>query len=303
MNWTQADVPNLESRVYIVTGANSGIGYETARILCEKNGHVVMACRSTERGEAALARIKEGYSNASAEVLPLDLSNLESVRAFATAFTQRHDRLDCLINNAGVMAIPRQTTAQGFEMQFGVNHLGHFALTARLLPRLTVASGGRIVNVSSEVHRFGRIDFDDLMAEQSYGRWSAYTQSKLANLLFTRRLQRVFIKNSIDLMAIATHPGYADTELQGRSNNSFENFVLKKLANRFMAQSAQMGALPSLRAAVDRSLSGGEYVGPKGMMGMRGAPVVMAPSRAAQNDEAAVRLWTISEELTNEKIV
>jgi len=303
MKWTQADAPNLESRVYIVTGANSGIGYEVARMLCELNGHVVLACRNAERGEAALAQIKASHSNASAELLALDLSDLESVRAFAIAFAQRHARLDGLINNAGLMAIPRRETAQGFEMQLGVNHLGHFALTARLLSRLTVAAGSRIVNVSSEAHRAGRINFDDLMGERSYRRWTAYTQSKLANILFTRRLHRVMSKNRIDVAAIACHPGYADTELQGKSDNSVENFLLKKVANRFVAQSATMGALPTLRAAVDRSLSGGEYIGPKGMFGARGHPVIMTPSRASQDDEAAVRLWKVSEALTQEKIV
>ncbi|MEO1338502.1 MAG: SDR family NAD(P)-dependent oxidoreductase, partial [Myxococcota bacterium] len=155
-----------------MTGANSGIGYEVARMLCELNGHVVLACRNAERGEAALAQIKASHSNASAELLALDLSDLESVRAFAIAFAQRHARLDGLINNAGLMAIPRRETAQGFEMQLGVNHLGHFALTARLLSRLTVAAGSRIVNVSSEAHRAGRINFDDLMGERSYRRWT-----------------------------------------------------------------------------------------------------------------------------------
>ena len=300
--WTQADAPDVSGQVFVVTGANSGIGFEVTRMLCAKNATVVMACRSEKRGADALARLKTEMPAASASLAQLDLADLESVRAFAADFEHRHPRLDGLINNAGLMAIPRTTTAQGFEMQLGVNHLGHFALTARLLPRMMTAGAGRIVNVSSEAHRGGRMRFDDLMGERQYNRWGAYTQSKLANLLFTRRLQVGLSELSVGVSTFACHPGYAATELQGRSDNMLEDFFFKRIANRLVAQSAQMGALPTLRAAVDASLTPGAYVGPKSMFGARGYPEIVTPSRAAQNDDHAERLWTISQQLTGEKI-
>ena len=299
-NWTEADAPALGGRIYVVTGANSGIGYEVTRMLADKGAMVVMACRSQARADAALARLKAKVPAALAEVMRLDLADLASVREFATAFESKHARLDGLINNAGLMALPRQTTAQGFEMQFGVNHLGHFALTARLWPRLTGTPASRIVNVSSEVHRSGRIDFGDLMGERRYSRWGAYMQSKLANILFTRKLQQKLSSLGADGAAMACHPGYTATELQGRSDNAFENFFFKQLTNRVVAQSPAMGALPTLRAAVDRSLAGGSYVGPKGLFGARGYPVVVKPSAAARVDADADRLWTVSESLTAE---
>ena len=300
--WTQDDAGSQEGRVFVVTGANSGIGYEVARMLSDKGASVVMACRSAERAEAALNRLKQAVPNAQAEVMALDLADLESVRAFAAAFADRHSRLDGLINNAGLMAIPRQLTKQGFEMQLGVNHLGHFALTARLLPQLSATEGSRIVNVSSEVHRQGKIRFDDLMGERRYSRWGAYMQSKLANVLFTRRLNTEFSAKGRAITAYACHPGYAATELQGRSKRPFEDFFFTKITNRLVAQSAAMGALPTLRAAVDPSLAAGAYVGPAGYFGARGYPEVVAPSRAAQSDEDAERLWKVSAELTQESL-
>lgn len=298
--WTQADAPEQEGRVFVVTGANSGIGYEVARMLAAKKAAVIMACRSEARGKAALARLREAVPNATVEVMALDLADLDSVRAFATAFLDRHPRLDGLINNAGVMALPRQLTAQGFEMQMGVNHLGHFALTARLWPRLLDHGGGRVVNVSSEVHRGGKIRFDDLMGERRYERWAAYTQSKLANLLFTHQLQRMATASQRSVSAYGCHPGYAATELQGRSGSAIERLVFTNITNRLLAQSATMGALPTLRAAVDTTLSPGDYVGPTAFFGARGYPKVMAPSRAARDDDVALRLWAVSEELTGE---
>ncbi len=293
--WTEADASDQAGRRFVVTGANSGIGYEVSRMLAGLNARVVMACRSLERGEAARDRIRR--AGGEVELMPLDLADLESVSAFADAYRAQHERLDGLVNNAGLMALPRLETRQGFEMQFGVNHLGHFALTSRLLPRLRETPGSRVVSVSSEVHRQGRIDFDDLMGERRYSRWGAYMQSKLANILFTRRLQRFFEEEQVESRAVACHPGYASTELQGRSNNPLENFFFKQITNRLVAQSPQMGALPTLRAVVDPAVPGGGYVGPKTMFGARGYPELMTPSAAALDDAVAERLWRVSEEL------
>ena len=297
-NWTEEDASDQTGRIFIITGANSGIGFEATRLLVAKGATVVMACRNPERAAEAHRRLLSAVPDARAEVMALDLADLESVRAFATAFLKTYPRLDVLINNAGLMALPRQTTAQGFETQLGVNHLGHFALTIRLLPRLVESTGSRVVNVSSEAHRAGSMNFDDLMGEQSYRRWGAYTQSKLANLLFTRALQARLSATQAGVAAYACHPGYANTELQGRSDNTLENFFFKRITNRLVAQSAYMGALPTVRAAVDPSLTPGDYVGPQGMFGARGYPVVMKPSRAATSDAHAEMLWQQSETLT-----
>lgn len=297
-DFREEDAPAQEGRTFVVTGANSGIGLEVSRMLAAKGAHVVMACRSRERGEAALEHLQARVPDASAEVMDLDLADLDSVRAFADAIGGRDGPLHGLLNNAGVMAIPRRTTAQGFEMQLGVNHLGHFALTGRLMPRLAAAEAARIVSVSSGAHQMGRIHFEDLMLERSYGRWKAYAQSKLANLLFTRELTRRLPSRYPAVRALACHPGYAATELQGRSGNRLEDALLKGFANRFLAQDAAMGALATLRAATDPELPAGVYVGPRGLGGARGYPKICQPSSAARDDGAAERLWSASVELT-----
>lgn len=298
MPWTTADIADQKGRTVVITGANSGLGLEAARALAEKGAHVVMACRNTEKGKAAAAGIK-----GSVETMALDLSSLKSISAFAKALGERHPRVDVLMNNAGVMAIPRAVTADGFEMQFGTNHLGHFALTAQVLPLLEAStSTARIVSIASNVHWVGSMKFDDLMGEKKYGKWPAYCQSKLANLLFTYELERWLRKNGKRSIAVAAHPGYAATNLQGvgpqLEGAAFSGFIMK-VGNSMLAQPSHMGALPQVYAAVHPDLKGGEYIGPDGFMQQSGFPRVVSSSKASKDEAAAARLWTESERLTN----
>ena len=282
--WTARQLPDLSGRTAVITGANSGLGLVTARELAAAGAHVVFAVRDVTRGEAAASTM-----TGSTEVRRLDLADLASVRAFAE---QWQGPLDLLINNAGVMAIPERRTADGFEMQFGTNHLGHFALTNLLLPHVT----GRVVSVASSAHRFGRIDFDDLNSRKGYGRWRAYGQSKLANLLFVLELSRRLAAVGSQVGAHAAHPGYAATNLQGHTTNKPEKAVMA-VANRLIAQRDDMGALPTLYAAT-QPLPGGSYTGPSGPMESRGHPGPARKSAAARDADAARRLWDLSEELT-----
>ncbi len=291
-HWTADDIPDQTGQIVIVTGANSGLGFETARALAKKGAAVIMACRSTDKAEEAARPIRAEYPAADLTIMPLDLASLDSVRRFAQDFTQRYKTLNLLINNAGVMALPqRRETVDGFEMQFGTNHLGHFALTGLLMPLIAGTPGARVVSVSSFMHRTGRINFDDLQAKQSYGRWSAYSQSKLANLLFTYELQRRFEAAGTDALAVAVHPGYASTNLQRYSGAS-------SFANRFFAQSQQMGALPTLYAATMPTVKGGEFFGPGGFTKMRGYPKRVDSNKRSHDQPTAARLWSVSEELT-----
>nr|MDQ3036432.1 oxidoreductase [Myxococcota bacterium] len=265
---------------------------------------VVLACRSRERGEAALAALRAEHPNAKAKVMSLDLASLASVRAFADALRSEHGRIDALLNNAGLMAIPRAATADGFEMQLGTNHLGHFALTGLLFGRLIESAPARVVSVSSQAHRMGRMRFDDLMGERRYEKWTAYGQSKLANLLFTFELQRRAEKKwpgAAPVIALACHPGYSATELQGKGatmgGSKLEAFVMR-VGNGVIAQTAAMGATPTLRAATDPDVKGGEYFGPGGLMEMAGPPVKVACTAAAKDPEVAKKLWEVSCELT-----
>jgi NAD(P)-dependent dehydrogenase (short-subunit alcohol dehydrogenase family) len=286
-HWTADDIPDLSGRTAVVTGGNSGIGYHTAEQLARHGARVVVASRSPEKGRAA-ARDVGG------EWAALDLADLASVRAFAEGFT---GPLDLLVNNAGVMAIPRQQTVDGFEMQFGTNHLGHFALTGLLLPALLAsANQPRVVSVSSGEHHKGSIDFDDLMSEHSYGQMRAYQRSKLANLLFTFELQRRADAAGVDLLSVAAHPGFAATNL-GHSGNPLL-VIGVRLGQALIAQSAAMGALPTLYAATAPDVKGGEYFGPDGRGEMRGYPTRVQASKAAQDPGAAQRLWAVSEKLT-----
>ena len=300
MGWTTAQIPDLSDRTYIVTGANSGIGYEAALALAAKGARVVLACRTESKAREALDGVKRARGDARAEFGALDLASLKSVRAFAEVMLQRFpEGVDGLVNNAGVMALPRQLTEDGFEMQLGTNHLGHFALTGALLPLLVRRPAARVVSVSSGVHWAGRIRFDDLMGERRYERWAAYSQSKLANLLFTRELQRRLAGRHPHVIATAAHPGYSATNLQGAAARAEGAVFAKTFAagNALVAQSAASGALPTLRAAVDPEAKGGEYYGPS-VLGLWGAPVLAARSRAAKDDDAARRLWEESERLT-----
>ena len=289
--WTLDDLPDQTGRVAIVTGANTGIGFETAAALAQKNATVVMACRNRKKAEDAIQRIRERTPDAKLELIELDLASLASVKRFADAFRADHDCLDLLINNAGVMIPPLGHTEDGFELQFGCNHLGHFALTGRLLDLLEATPGARVVTVSSMAHRGGKMDFDNLNAENSYEKMPAYGQSKLANLLFTFELQRRLDTAGSKVVATAAHPGWTGTDLQRHSG-------LFRVLNTFFAQTPPMGALPTLRAAADPQAEGGDYFGPKGFYEMRGYPKKVGTTPAAKNELDARRLWDISEKLT-----
>jgi NAD(P)-dependent dehydrogenase (short-subunit alcohol dehydrogenase family) len=283
--WTAADLPSQKGRIFIVTGANSGIGLPTARALAEAGAHVVLAVRDVAKGETVAASIA-----GDTEVRRLDLADLASVRAFADAW---QGDVDVLINNAGVMRTPERRTADGFELQIGTNHLGHFALTNLLLRHVT----DRVVTVSSGVHRGGSISLDDLnWQRRRYQRWAAYQQSKLANLLFTLELQRRLTAAGSPIRALAAHPGYAATNLQFRSERGIEDRVMG-VANRLFAQTDEAGARPTLFAA-SQDLPGASYVGPDGFAEQRGYPTLVGRSAAASDVEMAKRLWTLSEELT-----
>ena len=299
--WTVADIPDLHGRRAVVTGANSGIGYYTALELARHGADVVLACRDAGRGKAALDRLHDDAPDASARLETLDLADLSSVRAFAERFGDTP--LDILVNNAGVMALPRRTTADGFEMQFGTNHLGHFALTGLLLANLLAATHGpaRVVTVSSMAHVIGRMNFDDLQGERHYGRWRAYGQSKLANLLFAFELDRRARRAGVPLVSVASHPGYAATNLQTASakleGSSLRERVMEA-GNRVFAQPSSAGAQPSLYAATAPGVDGGTFWGPSGPM-QRGAPgrnLLTMP--AARKEVDAARLWDVSETLT-----
>lgn len=290
--WTEADIPDQTGRTAVITGANTGLGFETARALAAKGATVVVAVRNTDKGNDAIRRIRQTAPEATVTLQELDLSSLASVRAAADQLTSDHASIDLLINNAGVMYTPRQETADGFELQFGTNHLGHFALTGLLLDHVTAAPAGRIVTVSSIGHRIrASIHFDDLQLERSYNRVTAYGQSKLANLLFTYELQRRLAAAGSSAAALAAHPGGSNTDL-GR------HLPLLDPVFRAVSQSAAMGALPTLRAATDPAARGGQYYGPSGPFELRGYPKVVDSSTQSKDVELQRRLWTVSEELT-----
>lgn len=290
--WTPADAPDQTGRTALVTGANSGLGLQTTLALARKGARVLMACRDAARGQAALRRVEAEAPGATVELIDLDLAALSSVEAAAVQVHERTAVLDLLVDNAGVMATPRRATADGFEMQLGTNHLGHFALTGQLLPLLLTGSDPRVVVVSSGVHRIGAMRFEDLQSERSYSRWGAYGQSKLANLLFARELGRRYPA----LRVVAAHPGYAATHLQNGHGSSLLAGVMK-VGNALLAQSDEGGALPSLYAATMPDVRTGDYWGP-GLLEMRGTPKRVGRSAAASDDAAAQRLWEESERLT-----
>lgn len=296
LKWTANNIPDQTGKTAVVTGANSGLGYETVRGLARKNANIIMASRNPEKGQAALNAIQAEFPQASLELMSLDLSDLSSVHAFAQAYTQKHDKLDMLINNAGVMALPYQKTSDGFEMQFGTNHLGHFALTGLLLEPLLNTAGARVVTVSSGLHHSGEMDFNDLNWEKSYNKWSAYGRSKLANLLFTYELERKLEASKQDVISVAAHPGYAATNLQ--SGGGAVQRVGMSIMNKLLAQSAEMGALPQLYAATAPDVVGGDYFGPKGLQESRGYPVKVASNDKSHNLADAAQLWKVSVEMT-----
>lgn len=300
--WTLTDLPSSDGKVCIVTGANSGLGFETARALAGKGAHVLMACRRTDAANDAVRLIRRRTPKGRLDVLPLDLADLASVRNFAETALAAHPAVHMLINNAGVMALPHGQTKDGFELHFGTNHLGHFALTGLLLPAFRNTPGARVVTVSSQFHRLGRMDFEDPNRERRpYDKWRAYAQSKLANLLFAFELDRRLREARSTARSLAAHPGYAATNLQmqgPRLRGSAPAAWAYGIGNTFFAQSAENGALPILRAATDPEAAGGDYFGPGGPMELRGAPVKVAAHARARDAADARRLWTLSEKLT-----
>ena len=298
--WTVDDIPDQAGRTILVTGASSGLGLRSAEGLASRGARVLIGCRNPQKTAVALDAVKSVASDAAPEVVPLDLADLDDVRACAQRVAGELDHLDVLINNAGVMAIPHERTRQGFEMQFGTNHLGHFALTALLLPMLRRAHAPRVVTVSSGGHRAGRIRFNGLNWERGrYSRWFAYTQSKLANLLFSTELQRRAAAAGSDLLAVAAHPGYAATNLS--SGHATGNIIYRwgaKVSDPLFGQSDRMGALPQLYAATMPDVGPDDYWGPDGFMEQRGWPKRVSRSGAARDVDAARRLWNASEQLT-----
>ena len=295
--WDARRIPDQTDRVAIVTGANSGLGLVTARELARAGARVVLACRNLEKGHTAIEDVRAAVPDAQVQLEELDLASLASVRGFAGRFEETHDGLDLLINNAGVMGTPRRRTADGFELQFGTNHLGHFALTTALLDRMEGRDDARVVTLSSTAHKMGRINFDNLNGDRHYFRWNAYGQSKLANLLFALELDRRLRASGSTVKSLAAHPGYAATNLQSAGPPLVDRLVMVA-SNALIAQSDEMGALPTLYAATQPGLDGGTYIGPDSLREQRGHPTIVQPNARARDPETARRLWDVSERLT-----
>jgi NAD(P)-dependent dehydrogenase (short-subunit alcohol dehydrogenase family) len=290
--WDTNKVPDQTGRVAIVTGSSSGIGYETAHVLADKNATVIIAVRNLQRGNTAADKIRAEHESADVRVMELDLANLESVGSFTAKFKENFDRLDLLINNAGVMMPPYSKTADGFELQFGTNHLGHYALTGLLIDLVLKTENSRIVTVSSTGHKSGKLDFDDLNWEKrKYKKMQTYADSKIANLYFTYELQRRLEKAGSKTIAVVSHPGWTATELQ-------RHVGLLRFLNRFFSQSIEMGALPTLLVATALDVEGSDYYGPSGRGEMKGYPKKVESNKLSQDEDIAKKLWTISEELT-----
>ena len=299
MNWTVEDIPDLTGKVIIITGANSGIGFEATKEFARKGVRVILASRNKNKAEVALSQIQTEIPGSQAEILQLDLANLKSVQQFADSFKKKYDRLDTLLNNAGIMMVPYGKTKDGFETQFGTNHLGHFALTGLLIDLLLKTPGARVVNISSNAHHLDEVNFSNLMYEdgEGYSPQKAYGRSKLANLLFTYELQRRFNAIEVETIALAAHPGISNTNLGAHIFKRWRLGILQPLMG-LMLQSAARGALPGIRAAVDPMVSGGQYYGPDGPKERSGYPVVVLSNEASYILEDALQLWEISEKLT-----
>jgi NAD(P)-dependent dehydrogenase (short-subunit alcohol dehydrogenase family) len=299
--WSADDIGDQTGRVALVTGANSGIGYQTARALAARGAHVVLACRDVERARRTYDELDKDLDACSVEILQLDLADLASVRAAAAAFRDSHARLDLLVNNAGVMGTPYRLSADGFELQMATNHLGHFALTGLLLDRIVTTERSRVVTVSSHMHRVGRLGPEDLAGTARRNTWVAYGTTKLANLLFTAELSRRLAQAGLGTVALAAHPGWTRSNLAGNGAALGSSRVWRKLARaagRTFGQSAAAGALPVLCAATSRHVHNGQFIGPARWFGLAGPPRLDRPSRAARDPEAAARLWSASEEVT-----
>jgi hypothetical protein len=300
--WTVGDMPDQSGRTVLITGANSGLGLGSAEALASHGARVLMACRNAAKAATARDQVAKVATGPAPEVVGLDLADLSSIEACASLVTGMVDQLDVLMDNAGVMRIPRTLTADGFEMQFGTNHLGHFALTGRLLPVLLKATAPRVVITASNAHKLGKMNWDDLNADKGYRKWGAYGQSKLANLLFMHELDHRASQAETDLVAVAAHPGYAATHLQsvGIEMEGGKRLFSAAVAfgNRVAAQSAEMGALPQLYAATMPDVAGGDYYGPDGLLEQRGHPKKVTGNAASIDAAGAHRLWEISEDLT-----
>ena len=301
--WTVAQMPSQAGKTVLVTGANSGIGYQAALELARHGAHVLLGCRSEKKGQAALERLKGEVSGASVELAVLDMASLASIRSFASGYTSRGGTLDILVNNAGVMALPtRELTPDGFERQLGTNHLGHFALTGLLFSSLLKSVAPRVVTVASLAHRSGTIQFDNLQSERSYKPWDAYNNSKLANILFAKELDRRMRAAGQPLLSVAVHPGVSKTSIidngPGAGGGSDLKSRIATLLAPILMQNDAMGALPTEYAATSPDVRGGEYIGPDGMGGMKGYPKVVQPKPQALDEKTGKRLWEVSEQLT-----
>ncbi len=289
-NWTDIDIPDLTGKIVIITGSNTGLGKETARVLAGKNAEVILAVRNINKGEGAVRDINTEFPNSIISVMELDLSSLESIKNFSDNFKSKYKKIDLLINNAGVMMPPYSNTKDGFESQFGINHLGHFALTGHLINLLKTTPGARIVNVSSAAHTWGNLDFSDLdWKNRKYSRQKSYGDSKIANLYFTYELAQK-LKDS-DIKVVAAHPGWTATDLQRHSG-------LFSFLNPLFAQKPNMGALPTLRAAIDIDVKSGDYFGPDGRGEIKGYPVKVQSNDLSKDEQIRKKLWDVSEELT-----
>lgn len=297
-DWTSKDIPDLSGKVIIVTGGNIGLGFETVKMLSKKGADIILASRNIDKGESAKSEILK-HHNAKIKVLPLDLASLASIEEFSSLVKANYNKLDVLLNNAGIMMCPYGKTKDGFELQFGTNHLGHFALTAHLMDLLKTTANSRVVIVSSRGHEYGNIDFNDLMwEERTYDAKSAYRQSKIANLYFAYELQRRLESSNLQIKSIAVHPGRANTNLVQNMGSRLVVKLIKLFLMPLMTQSAPKGALAGIRASVDDKLEGGEYIGPKMKNATKGYPEIMESNVLSQDLTIANKLWTVSEELT-----
>ena len=295
--WTAENIPDQKGKTAIVTGGSSGIGYEAARVLANKNAKVVIAVRNLEKGEKAKTKIVNQNSNADVLVMKIDLSDLSSIKNFVEEYQQRLDKLDLLINNAGVMIPPYSKTKDGFELQMGTNHLGHFALTLQLLRLINSTPNSRIVNVASNAHKYGNINFNDLNWDnRKYNAIRAYGDSKIANLYFTQELAKQIVVSENNVLVTAAHPGWTATDLQRHSN-------VLEFINKFFAMKQEQGALSTLRAAIDEDAKNGDYFGPDGWQERKGYPVKVEPNKLAKDETLAKKLWDVSEKLTGIKLI
>ena len=295
--WTAENIPDQKGKIAIVTGSSSGIGYEAAKVLANKNEKVVIAVRNLEKGEKAKTKIVNQNSNADVVVMKIDLSDLASIKSFVEEYRQKFDKLDLLINNAGVMIPPYSKTKDGFELQMGTNHFGHFALTLQLLDLISSTPSSRIVNVASNAHKYGNINFDDLnWNKRKYNAIRAYGDSKIANLYFTQELAKRIVVSENNVLVTAAHPGWTATDLQRHSN-------VLEFINKFFAMKQEQGALPTLRAAIDEDAKNGDYFGPDGWQERKGYPVKVEPNKLAKDETLAKKLWDVSEKLTGIKLI